>query len=123
MSFPARFVTPLYPKIWPLRNGNADDFTIALFVILVILLGGWFVGQLPLVGGTLHAFIAVGTAAYFFTYLVKAARAAAEGRLTPSTWVQAGTPAIQMVGWFQRAWVQAGMPAVQEERDPALSVM
>jgi len=76
--------------VWPLRNGNADDFVIVTFLILVILLGAWFLGQLPLVGGPLQAFIAAGTAVYFFTYLVKAARAAAEGRPTPSSWARAG---------------------------------
>jgi len=99
---------------WPFRHGNADDFLIALFTILVILLGGWFLGRIPIVGGALQALVALATAVYFFTYLVKVAHAAAEGRRTPSVWVQPGRGEAEMSQGIRATilLVACGLPAI-----------
>ncbi|MEN8149580.1 MAG: hypothetical protein ABFS86_07135 [Planctomycetota bacterium] len=82
--------------LWPLRKGCGDDFAVVLFVLLVVLSGGWMLQIIPDAGPILQALVAFAAATYLFTYLVKLVRATAEGRPAPVVWVrpEEGDPGV-----------------------------
>jgi hypothetical protein len=81
---PVRFLA------WPLRGGNADELVVSLFLLAIVLMGAWVVGQIPVVGWALRVLVLLGAGFYYFTFPVKVARCAAEGQPAPSILLSPG---------------------------------